>query len=99
MITVSFDPDHLQTFKVEISRHHAPFQPAAAVAVNNRDRRMICDGDVVWLDADQLAILLVSVVDRLEASAPSALVQQPEIRECGGKWSRNVTDGMRADIW
>jgi hypothetical protein len=68
------------------------FQEAIAVSVYDRDCGGIGDADVVWLDTDQLAILLVGVVNALISLSPPGLQKQPEVGKLGSEWTWDVSD-------
>jgi len=54
------------------------------------DRTVIRNRDMVRLDAHQLAVLLVGIVDGLVATPAAALVEQPEVGERGREGGGDV---------
>ena len=68
------------------------FQEPIAVPIHNRDGRRVGDADMVRLDADELPILAVGVVDAQIPSASTGLQQQPHRRELGGEGAGHVSD-------
>lgn len=66
--------------------------------VDDRDSFRIRYRDMVRLDANQLPILPMCMINSFEASATPALVQKPEIGESGCSRARDVTNRMRAYI-
>ena len=66
--------------------------------IYDRDSFRIRYRDVVWLDANQLPILLMCIVNSFEALTTPALIQKPEIGERGRARAGDVTNGMRADV-
>ena len=54
--------------------------------------------DMVWLDTDQLPVLLMSVIDSSVSPASSALVEQPEIGESSYPRTGDVTNSMRTKV-
>lgn len=57
--------------------------------VDRLDGRVVCNRDVVWLDADYCSVLLMSCMHGGISSSSTALVQQPEVGELGWEWSRD----------
>lgn len=68
------------------------------MAVDQRDCARVGDGDVVRLDADQLAHLLVDVMHGKVAASLAALPQQPEVGKLGGEGCGDVADGLVAQV-
>lgn len=68
-------------------RKHIRLQETIAVAVNSLDSRIVGDGDMARSNADHFAIFLMSVMNRLEATASSSFQKKPEVgegRQTGG---------------
>ena len=76
-----------------------PLQHAITVAVDYGDRFCVCDTDMVWLDPDHLAILLVRIVDGKIAVSFAGLEEKPEICEGCRERSRYVFDLPIANVW
>jgi hypothetical protein len=55
----------------------SPFQEAISVTVDDLNRIWIRDGDVVWLDANDLPQSLVCLVNGPVTATTSALVHEP----------------------
>lgn len=55
----------------------SPFQEAISVTVDDLNRIWICDGDVVWLNADDLSQSLVCLVNGPVTATMSTLVHEP----------------------
>ena len=66
--------------------------------VDDGNHIRVCNRDVIRLDAHKLAIFLVGFMNSFEASATTALVQQPEVGESGKRRTRNVTYGMGPNV-
>ena len=60
------------------------------MAVYGVDSIRIGDRDVMRLDPQQLAVLLMEIMDRTIPLAPSTLVEQPQIAEARREWRRDV---------
>ena len=58
-------------------------EEAVSVAVDGVDRGIIGDGDMTRSETDEFTVLLMEVVDDLEAVPPTGLDQQPEVGEPG----------------
>lgn len=52
-----------------------PFQPASPVRVNDRYSLIVCNGDMVWLYSNELAVLLMGSVYGRETSSTPALIE------------------------
>lgn len=63
------------------------------MAVHDGDRRCIRDADMVGLDTDELAILLMGVVDALISTTSTGLHQQPPRGQPGGQRARDIANG------
>jgi len=68
------------------------------MAVDGVDGVRVRDGNMVGLDAHNLSILFVSLVDGQVAATTTALVQQPEVRERGGHGARHAAETWIAEI-
>jgi hypothetical protein len=76
-----------------------PLQHTIAVAVDYGYRFCVCDTDMVWLDPNHLAILLVRIVYGKIAVSFAGLEEQPEICKGCREWSRDVLDLPIANVW
>lgn len=75
-----------------------PLQHTVAVTVDHRDCFCVCDADMVWLDPDHLAILLMRIVYRKISVSLARLEEKPEVCESCRERSRNVLDLPIADV-
>src|SRR5690242_9048874 len=66
-----------------------PLQHSIAVTVDHWNRFGVCYTDVVWLDPDHLAILLVRIVYGKIAVSLASLEEEPEVRKGCREWSRD----------
>lgn len=73
-------------------------EEAGAVAVDDGNGIGIGNGDVVGLHTDELAELLVQVIDGQVASGATALVHVPEVGEFGQEGAGDVVDGPVAEV-
>lgn len=60
--------------------------------VDHWDRSRICNGHLVRLNADKLAILLMELVNRHISSAQPAFVEVPEVGELRQEGARYILD-------
>ena len=65
---------------------NSPLEEAIAVAVNRVDGAVVGYRDVVGLNSNHLAILLVQVIDCLVSPSPATLIHQPQV--CESCWQR-----------
>ena len=77
---------------------HVPFQPASAMGVDDGYSIRVRDRDMVWLDPNQLSVLLVGIIDRFESPATPALIKQPEVGESSSARAGDVTNSMGAKV-
>ena len=68
------------------------------MAVDNLNGITICDGDMIRLDSNNLAVLFVSGIDGEVASPTTGLVHKPQIGEGGGKGGGNLAEGICAEV-
>lgn len=73
-------------------------QEAIAVAVDLRYGVCVRNANVMWLYAHELAVLCVRFVDCEVTFALATLYQEPEIRPCGRKGSRDIADLLVPDV-
>ena len=68
------------------------------MGVDDRYSIRVRDRDMVWLDTDQLSVLLVSVIDSSESPAAPALVEQPKVGESSCARTGDVTKSTRTKV-
>lgn len=68
-------------------------EETSTVAIDDGDGSWVCDGDVVGLDADDLAVGLVCLVYGEVSSASAALVHEPEVGEGCWEGRGHIADG------
>jgi hypothetical protein len=74
-------------------------EEAIAVAVDLRNGICVGNTDVVWLDANQDAVLLVRLVDGQVALPLARLPEQPEVRPRSREGCGDVADAPIAEVW
>lgn len=75
------------------------------MSVDGLDGRIVCNRDVVWLDANYCSVLLMSCMHGSISSSSTTLIQQPEVGELCWEWSgdgeiarfREVRDEVEED--
>lgn len=73
-------------------------QKAIAMAIDDLNRLAIGDGNMVRLNADNLAVFLVGGIDGEVAPPATGLVHEPEVGEGGGEGGGDVSDGICAEV-
>ena len=66
--------------------------------IDDWDRVGIRNGDVIRLQANELAVLFVQQENGVIASAHAALIHLPQVREFGQERSGNVLNGPIAQV-
>jgi thioredoxin-related protein len=76
-----------------------PLQKPVAVTVNELDCFRICNGDVIWLDANHSSQSFMSIIDCFVTTTSPTLVHQPQVGE--GSWERcgYVPETPFSKIW
>ena len=68
------------------------------MAIDNLNRIAIGDRNMIRLNPNNLAVLLVSSIDGEVAPPATGLVHEPEVGEGGGEGGGDVSDGICAEV-